>query len=62
MAFLDWGLEHGGKVLSGIVLAAVISWQAYPGMYDWRAVTTSDVLSNPCQGRLECDPVWPVES
>ncbi len=46
MALLDWVLEHG-KVLSGILLAVVIGWQVYSGMYDWRAVTTSDVLSNP---------------
>ena len=42
---LDWVLDHA-KALSGILLAAVIGWQAYSGMYDWSALTTSDVQRN----------------
>jgi|SRR5215216_1538536 len=31
------------RALSIILLIGVIAWQAYSGMYDWKAVTTSDV-------------------
>lgn len=31
------------RALSIILLIGVISWQAYSGMYDWKAVTTSDL-------------------
>jgi hypothetical protein len=43
--FFDWAIDHY-MVLSAIFLAAVIGWQAYSGMYDWRAVATRDLLQD----------------
>lgn len=42
---LGWAIDHV-KLLCLALFAALIAWQAYSGMYDWRAVTTSDIQRN----------------
>jgi hypothetical protein len=44
-SLLEWAIDHL-RLLCVASLFAVIAWQAYSGMYDWRAVTTSDLQHN----------------